>query len=80
MINNYDIFLYILSNINKILTKYIYNIHSSILYKKYIMKFTDIIKLKTVIFMFKASTNSLTNNIQKLFISGRKHTFIRKQN
>ena len=27
--------------------------------------------------MFKASKNTLTNNIQKWFISGRKHTFIR---
>ena len=43
------------------------------------MKFTDIIKLKTLIIMFKASKNTLTNNIQKLFISGRKHTFIRKK-
>ena len=29
--------------------------------------------------MFKASKNTLTNNIQKLFISSRKHTFIRKK-
>ena len=43
------------------------------------MKFTDIVKLKTLIVMFKASKNTLTNNIQKLFISGRKHTFIRKK-
>ena len=37
------------------------------------MKFTDIINLKTLIVMFKASTNTLTNNIQKKCISGRKH-------
>ena len=27
--------------------------------------------------MFKASKNTLTNNIHNLFISGRKHIFIR---
>ena len=46
--------------------------------QKYLMKFTDIVKLKTSIVMFKASKNTLTNIIQKLFICGRKHTFIRK--
>ena len=44
------------------------------------MTFTDIIKLTTLIFMFKAGKNKLTNNIQKLFIYGRKHNFIRKNN
>ena len=34
------------------------------------MKFTDI---------FKASKNTLTNNIQTFFISGRKYIFIRKK-
>ena len=29
--------------------------------------------------MFKVSKNSLTNNIQKLFMSGRKYTFISKK-
>ena len=43
------------------------------------MKFTDIVKLKTIIVMFKPSTNKLTYIIQKLFISGRKHEFIRKK-
>ena len=33
------------------------------------MKFTDIFKLKTLIFMFKASKNTLTNNIHCLFIA-----------
>ena len=42
------------------------------------MKFTDIVKLKTLI-MFKTSKNTHTNNIQKFFISDRKHTFIRKK-
>ena len=41
------------------------------------MKFTYIVKLTTLIVMFKASKNTLTNNIQKLFISSRKYTFIR---
>ena len=37
------------------------------------MKFTDIVKLKTLIVMIKASKNTLTNNIQTLFTYGRKH-------
>ena len=43
------------------------------------MKFTDIVKLKTLIFMFKAIKNPLTIIIQKLFISGRNHKCIRKK-
>ena len=43
------------------------------------MKFTDIVKLKTVIVMFKACKNTITISIQQMFISGRKHTFIRKK-
>ena len=43
------------------------------------MKLTDIVKLKTLIVMFKTSKNTLNNNIQTLFISGRKHTFIMKK-
>ena len=41
------------------------------------MKFTDIVKLKSLIVMFKESKNTFTNNIQKLSISCRKHIFIR---
>ena len=36
------------------------------------MKYTDIVELKSLIVMFKASTNTLTNNIQKLFNYRRK--------
>ena len=44
------------------------------------MKFTDIIKLKTLIVMVKASKNDLTNSIKKIvFVILRKHTFIRKK-
>ena len=43
------------------------------------MKFTDIVKLKTLIIMFKASKTILTNTIQTLFIYCRKHTFFRKK-
>ena len=32
------------------------------------MKFTDIVKLKTLIVIFKESNNTLTNNILKLYI------------
>ena len=35
------------------------------------MKFTDIVKLKTLNVMFNASSNTLTNNIIKLLISGK---------
>ena len=36
------------------------------------MKFTDIVKLKTVIVIFKESNNTLTNNILTLYIFYRK--------
>ena len=38
------------------------------------MKFTDFVKLKTLIVMFKASKNNLTNNIQNcLFLAENIH-------
>ena len=43
------------------------------------MKFTDIVKLDTLIVMFKASKNILTNKIHKFCISCRKHKFIREK-
>ena len=43
------------------------------------MKLTDIVKLKNVIVMFKASKNTRTNNIQTNCIAGRKHIIIRNK-
>ena len=63
---------------NRVIRLIFKDVHSCILYKKNIMKFTDIVKLKTLIVMFKTRTHILTNNIH-LCIYGRKHTFIRNK-
>ena len=38
----------------------------------------DIVKINTLIVMFKASKHTITNNINKLLISGGKNNFLRK--
>ena len=54
-------------------------------YDSHFLKFPDIVKLKTVVFMFNAYNNDLPNNLQTLFVKRtplysvrRKHQFMQQ--
>ena len=51
-----------------------------LLYKSRILKFTDLVQFRTVLFMYKANKNKLPSNIKKLFVMHTKKYCTRRQN
>ena len=83
--NAYPTNLHCITMLQKRVTRLIYNAHRCdhtipLLYKARILKFTDMVQFRILLFVYKAHKTELPSNIQRLFVKHDNRHCTRRQN